>query len=238
MSPTARLGKECFIAVFQGMYQKACKGNHELALIEAYANKLRSCGYRVFEKCFSPPARKSLTKPIETFPHWADYTRDDYQNSRDVPELTRQLDAADAAMNSEVYDWVSEQVRAKRSGVFVGISNGALMASSMALWAKSQLSEDHPILLLLLSGLPAEQQMKALAYHYNRRKPGQLTIMVGSSESFWKRLFYVVADELFADVITFQGKHSSEPEELMKRLGRMAAKKICELHRGTHGRER
>lgn len=237
VSPTERRGKECFIAVFQGMYQEGRRDNYELTLIEAYKDVMRSCGYKVFEACFTPPVQKSFTQNNETFQHWADYTTVDYNNSLDVPELQSQLNAADAAMSSKVYEWVTEQVRAERSGVFVGISNGALMASNMALWAKSQSSEDHPILLLLLSGLPAEQQMNALEYYYNRRKPGHLTITVGSSESYWRRLFYGIADKLFADVVTFQGKHASEPEELMERLGRMAAKKICRQHMGPHGRK-
>ena len=124
------------------------------------------------------------------FEHWADYTTDDYNNSLNVPELASQLDTADATMNSEVYTWVSEQIDAKRIGVYVGVSNGALMACNMALWTKAQSSQDHPIQLLLLSGLPAMQQMDALSYYYNRWKPGQLTITVGSSETYWSGHFY------------------------------------------------
>ena len=211
------------------MHHERCDEEYELALINSYRNKARACGYEVFSNCFSPPSRQSYTRKNEKLPHWADYEDYDYLNSTNVPHHRWQIDEANTALRGTMYTWIGEQVAAKRVGVIVGISNGAIVASDFAIWVKERLGKQHPVLLMLLSGLPADQQIHGLSQIYNRWSPGHVKMTIGSREKFWVNKQYPLADKLFADVKTFDGGHARESKELMEKLGKSAAKQICSL---------
>ena len=214
---------ECFIAVFQGMHQEECSKDYELALIAAFTEKMEEHHYRVFSKCFTAPLAASPTSK-KVLRHWADYSEvhEPYEESTDVPAHAEQLQAS---MKPVVWDWVEEQVQRGRDGVFIGCSNGGIAAAEMALYVRSRLRHSY-VPLVFLSSLPANQQMKALEATY-AHEPGRVLFTRGSRDRNWTHeKYYNFASRLLADVKTYAGGHSHETEELMRKVGRRAAKEL------------
>ena len=193
--------------------------------------KLKSSA-KVSSLCVWPPEHESRTRS-EILRHWADYAydrevpeaeaRESYRKETRVPDLDAQLRTSMV----DVWPWVDKQIKQGKEGVLVGTSNGAVAACAVALHLNTRYDMKPP--LVLLSGLPADEQSEALRAAY-RGQIGSIIMTVASRESYFGGIpkFYWFAGWLFADVKTFEGGHGVEPAELTRKIGRHVAKHLEE----------
>jgi hypothetical protein len=128
-------------------------------------------------------------------------------------------------MSPAVWDWVEDQVRRGRDGVFIGCSNVGLTAAEMALYVRSKVWHSR-VPLVLMSSLPANQQMMA-SERTCVHKPGRVNFTRGSRDRSWTHeKYYNFASRLLAAVKTYAVGHSRETGEMVRKLGRRAAKEL------------
>jgi hypothetical protein len=200
------------------MGQTACSSEYELQLIDSFTKRIaRHIPDVVVEaQCFTPP---KLPKAEGT--GWADYTPlpgEKYSDTMHIEDLQEKLSTS----MKGPWEWIEHQHAKGSKGVVVGISNGGVAASACALFFTASCVTS----LFLLSSVPELKQQRELAAYYG----GKVVMTVARKEAYFygSKTFYSFAGQVLAEVIPFEGTHSSEPQPLMRRLGHIAARHLAE----------
>lgn len=216
---------ETFVCVFQGMHTKEPSSDYELAVVRGFEEEMT--GFAVLSRCQAPPVR--VSRDGSSSRHWMDYTPlagEEYSSTTNVERPAEELREL-MHLTPELFALLRRMKHKAVPGVLVGVSNGAVVAGEVALWMADQRENAAPVLLLLLSGLPARDTVPRLA----EELPGRALLTVGDGDHYFGGpcTYYSIAAKLHADVAAFRGGHCRETPQLCEHLGRSMARKLREL---------
>lgn len=224
----SRATPAAFLCVFQGMQTKdpsEPSSDYELAVARGFEEEMR--GFCVFSRCEAPPVR--VSRDGSSWRYWMDYSPlagEEYANTSNVERPAEGLREL-MQLTPELFAFLERMKHAAVPGVLVGVSNGATVTGEVALWMADQRQDAAPVLLLLLSGLPARDTVPRLA----EELPGRALLTVGDRDHYFRgpSTYYSIAAKLHADVAAFRGGHCQETARLCEHLGRSVARKLHEM---------
>ena len=151
-----------FLGLFAGSCVERCAPDYELALTRSFEEQMRRSAVEATARCFVAPFHVEAEKRA-----WAEYSPkpgETYWETSCVQGVKEQLRES----TREAWPWLEARAAEDCPGVIVGISNGCIPA------AEAALAFDVPV-LVLLSGMPAEEQLEELCRHFH----GETIMAVG-----------------------------------------------------------
>ena len=205
-----------FIAVFRGKDTEGdCDDEYENVLIKYFIQEIfYEYGIdkvNIESKCMSPP--KSNQK------QWASYTPANDEVTNDTHRADKYIEELETHA-SKYMQWVHDKVASGWIGVVVGISNGSIPASHLAM-----LYPDNIPVLTLVSTVPTPDQVIELKKLYEKQR---VIMSICYQETFFGGHMGLrkVSEEINSDVLCANGRHCKETPFDMLMIGRLTAHKL------------
>lgn len=208
-----------FIAVFRGKDTEGkCEEAYEEVLIKHFIAEITGI-YGIEERNIES---KCMSPPLSNNKQWASYTPAKDEADADTQRADRYIDELETHASEQMH-WVHDKVARGWIGVVVGISNGSIPASHLAI-----LYPDSIPVLTLVSTVPTPGQVdKMLTLHQLR-----VIMSICYNESYFGGRWGLrkASEKLHSDVLTAAGGHCKETPFDMLMIGRLTAHKLggCE----------